>query len=198
MRLLKLLALTCLLTACGAAKSYRINNNSYEEVTMPVKNICFFMQDFERRGKVYQQFEAYLREELGKRAVDAHFVYYVPSDSLAQQKLRDSVYKYGFDFIIKETMEPNSSGNTNIFISGSPPSINSPGTPISLISFNQKRIDMYFMGYRKKDAYQLVWKASCENMRNPFLGSFPKIAGECLLNSLIAQKLIPEKTVGEQ
>lgn len=197
MRLLKLLALACWLTACGTSKSYRINNNSYEEVTVPVKNICFFMQDYDRKGKVYKQFEVYLREELSKRGVDAHFVYYVLADSLEQQKLKDSIYKYGFDFIIKETMEPTSGGNTNIFISGSLPTINSPGTPISNISFNRETIDMYFMGYRKKNTYQLVWKAACENMRNPFLGSFPKIAGECLLNSLIAQKLIPEKPLAE-
>lgn len=197
MRLLKLLALACWLTACGASKSYRVNNNSYEEVTVPVKNICFFMQDYNRKGKVYQQFETYLREELGKRGVDAHFVYYFPKDSLAEQKIRDSVDRYQFDFIIKEKMQENTGGGTTIVADGSPGGLYSAPVPYGPIFSSRKTIDMFFMGYRKMNRYQLVWKASCENMRNPFLGSFPKTAGECLLNSLIAQKLIPEKPLAE-
>jgi hypothetical protein len=198
MRPFILLSILFVLTACGSSKFYRINTNSYEAVTMPVKNICFFVQDIGTKGKGYQKFEAYFREELGKRGVDVHFVYYLASDSLADQKFRDSVDKYQFDFIIKESMQGNTSGGTTIVTQGSPGTVTQPGIAGGPIFNTSSNVDMHFMGYRKKGKYQLVWKSSCENMRSTIFSTFPKKAGECLLNSLIAQKLIPEKALGEQ
>lgn len=178
-----LLVITFVLTACGGARFYQGNNNSYEDKTESVKNVLFIIKDLATERKSYQRFEAYLKEELNKRGVDVHFFYALPFDSLYEQKLKDSVLKYNFDFIVKENFQ----GVTRI---GSNPSFQSFSD--SPFAFGPSiDANVYFMGYRKKVKYQLVWKSSCEGLVSNMFSSIYKELGGCLINNLVAQKLIP-------
>jgi hypothetical protein len=186
-----------LLMACQSSKMYRTNTGSYEDDVAPIQNILLMIQENTGNNVTYPKFEAYLQEELMNRRVAIHFFYVRPSDSLVEQKVRDSVLKYNFDFIIKETSRKvYDNTNTNIITQG--PSNYSPYSRVPLFgpTFSYSA-DMHFLGYRKKQRYEYVWKASCEGMRISLFKSSSKKAGECLLNSLIAQKLIPEKPLAE-
>jgi hypothetical protein len=178
-----LLVLAFVLTACGASRFYHANNNSYEDKTEPVKNVLFIIKDFATERKPYQRFEAYLQEELNKRGVDVRFFYVMSSDSLYEQKLKDSVLKYDFDFIIKENFQGFASSGPNIILqsNNSAPFATGPSMDANVS----------FMGYRKKVKYQLVWKSSCEGIQIGMFRSMYEVLGKCLINNLVAQKLIP-------
>lgn len=190
MRFFSLLVLAFIFTACGTPKFYQGNTNSYEDKIEPVKNVLFIIKDLATERKPYQRFEAYLKEELNNRGVDVRFFYVTPFDSLYEQRLKDSVLKYNFDFIVKENFQGVTRIGSNISIQSfsNAPFATGPSTDANV----------YFMGYRKKVKYQLVWKSSCEGLSITMFSSIYKELGGCLVTSLIAQKLIPEKPLAEQ
>jgi hypothetical protein len=189
MKLFKLLFVGALVTACGTSRVYHNSINSYEQDVTPVKNIFLIIQDA-GAGKAYKKFEAYLQKELSRLGVDIHFFYNTPKDSLAENKIRDSAAKYRFDFIIKEMQGPVSDNSTTVIVGGRSNVYDGAGIT-GPVTFGQPTTGMYFMGYRKKEKYSLVWKCTCESMRLKIFQKVPKVAGECLIKSLAEQKLIP-------
>jgi hypothetical protein len=190
MKLFKLLFFGALLIACGTSRVYHNNISSYEENVTPVKNIFLIIHDGGAGKKSYQKLEEYLQNNLSRRGVAMHFFYPNPGDSLAEKKIKDSAIKYQFDFIIKQTGRSFLQGSTTITTQGS---MYSGGVLPNYTILGPSTTEMGFMGYRKKEKYQLVWKCSCEGMRTRIFQTVPKAAGECLIKSLAEQKLIPSE-----
>jgi hypothetical protein len=188
MKLFKLLFIGFLLTACGTSRVYHNNISSYEENVTSVKNIFLIIQDAGAGKKAYQKMEGYLQNELNRRGVSIHFFYNNPGDSLAERKIKDSAVKYQFDFIIKQTGRAFLQGSTTIKTQGS---MYNGGVLPNLTILDPSITEMGFIGYRKKEKYQLVWKCNCEGMHTRVFQIVPKAAGECLIKSLAEQKLIP-------
>jgi hypothetical protein len=186
------------LTACGTTKPHYIIENKQAangEAVEPVKNICFVIRDLRPNGKYYSKLEAYLREELKQHGVDIHFFGFSPLDSLADEKFRDTVNKYQFDFIIREAATASGGGRTTVMAQGwTPLGVSEyPILPGPVFSTPNNVMDMSFVGYRKKGKYQLAWKATCANIKINLFDSHYKKEAACLINSLIANGLVIAK-----
>jgi hypothetical protein len=186
------------LTACGTTKPHYIIENKQAangEAVEPVKNICFVIRDLRPNGKYYSKLEAYLREELKQHGVDIHFFGFSPLDSLADEKFRDTVNKYQFDFIIREAATASGGGRTTVMAQGWSLYDNQQSPLFSgpIFSTLNDVVDMSFVGYRKKGKYQLAWKSTCESIQVGMFEQLYKKAAACLINSLIANGLVIAK-----